>query len=338
MNWATERVTTCGQAAKRAWQRAPSRRRPRALTLLALLACLALPLPLAGCAPGMVGGPRYTRADADIDPYANMRRKTEELYQEGLAHERHREWRKAVQSYEQARLWDPENRQDIAVALTRTREAAGALAYAQPTPTATLQPVPPKGGTSTAPTPTEPAGPGAGAAKDRPTPAPTATVATGPKAGYRTFRSKTYPYTMDYPNDWTAKGDATGKDQEPVDMFFAPPGRTEAFIMVMAEQLRSDVTLEQYYLLMARQLEEEDEVVVHDREARTIAGHPAYVITYRLESGNRILAVRHVLFVSGGWGWGILLVATPGTTPELLKTFDSMLGSFDLQVGADTLH
>lgn len=329
------RDTTHGGAAPR------GRRRLAALPLILLALLVAAP-GLAGCASGVIGGQRYVSAQADVDPYANLRRKAEELYQAGLAQERRGEWRKAAQSYEQARLWDPDNRTDIAEALAHARREVGGLAFAAPTPTATLQPVPPKGSGAAPPAPTSTAAaPTAGArggGAARPAPTPTAAAAAGPPAGYRSFRSKSYPYTIDYPAGWTAKADATGKDQERVDIFFAPPDRVEAFVMVTAERLRGDITLDQFAELMARQLEEEEEVVIQDREARAIGGQPAYVLTYRLQSGGRLLAVRHAVFVSAGWGWSVLLAATPGTTPELLKTYGAMLDGFQLEIDNTRAH
>lgn len=304
--------------------------RARAARLLALLLILQLPLSLAACAPGALGGPRYLPANADIDPYANMRRKTEELYQAGLGQERRHDWRQALQSYEQAHLWDPDSRADIVDALDRARQETRALTLAAPSPTATLLPVPPKGGTA----PTAVVGslgptPGTGSVG----PAPTAVPATPAvaQAGYRTFRSTVYPYTISYPSAWTAKGDTSGIAREHVDMFRMPSGTTEAFVMVQAQPLRIDVTLDQYLTLVENQLVTDAGASLLDVQSRKVGGIFAYVLSYRLQSNGAYLAVRHTLFLDGTRGWSVILIATPGTTPDLLKVFDAMLESFALQ-------
>jgi hypothetical protein len=325
---------TCGGLGRRVlghrrW-RALSIPRARARQLLVLLLILQLPLSLAACAPGALGGPRYLPANADIDPYANMRRKTEELYQAGLGQERRHEWRQALQSYEQAHLWDPDNRADIADALDHARQEARALALAAPTPTATLQPVPPKGGMAV-PTATGALGPTSGARPAGPAPTAVPTTPAVAQAGYRTFRSTVYPYTISYPATWTVKGDTSGNAQEHVDLFRMPSGTAEAFVMVQAQQLRFDVTLDQYLTLVENQLVTDAGASVLDVQSRKVGGTFSYVLSYRLQSNGAYLAVRHALFRDGNLGWSVVLIATPGTTPDLLKVFDAMLESFALQ-------
>jgi hypothetical protein len=295
--------------------------------LLALLLLLLLPLSLVACA---AGGPSYIPANADIDPYANMRRKAEELYQAGLTQERRKEWRKALQSYEQARLWDPDNRTDISDALNHARQESRAVAFTAPAPTATLQPVPPKGGVA-APTATGPLGPTPSVVPGRPLPTPTPTAVVASRAGYRSFRSTVYPYTVSYPSSWTVKGDTSGKGQEHVDMFLAPSGTAEALVLIQAQQLRRDITLDQYLALIENQLVEEAGGTVQDIQTRKVNGAFAYVLAYRLQSDGTYLAIRHALFLDGNRGWSIMLMATPGTTPDLVKVFDAMLETFILQ-------
>lgn len=284
-----------------------SERSRRGVPTLLTIALLLVPLALGGCASGGMWGPRYTPANAAIDPYATMRGRAEELYQEGLARERRKEWREAARSYEQARLWDPDNRTDIATSLVRARAASGQAVLAATPPALAVSP-------GTLPT-------------------PTGTV----PSGYRLFRSKVAPYTIAYPADWTPKPGSPEQGREAADLFVAPAGRAQAAVTITTQALRNDVTLDQYCLLTAKQLEDAGASII-ERESRSLDGRLACALSYRLRSGADYLAVRHLLFIDGNRGWGVLLMATPGTTPELLKIYDAMVGSLDIQLAPGSVQ
>src|SRR5579884_3829860 len=85
----------------------------------ALCLLLALLMTLSACvAPG---SRRYLPANAGIDPFGSARARAEQFYENGLSYENQGNWRKALDDYRQARLWDPDNRQDIQDALRRAQ-------------------------------------------------------------------------------------------------------------------------------------------------------------------------------------------------------------------------
>jgi len=306
----------------------PARRGRRALAVWPLLALLVLALPLGGCAPALVGAQRYTPADAGVDPYAKLRQKAEELYQAGQAQERAGDWRKALRSYEQARLWDPDNRQDILDGMAHAREEVAALAYAAPPPTATFQAPASRGGAA-GPSPTAPgARPGTTPpAQPAPTPTPGAAGDARAQAGYRTYHSKIYPYTIAYPVDWRAQGDAAQAGGVHEDVFSAPQSKTaEASVIVMAIAVPREITLDRFYAAVAGELE--DQPGFRELAPRSVDGVQAYAVAHRLSIGGKDYPVTEVIFVKNGFGWMLLLAAAPDLSAPVLQTFDAMLESF----------
>lgn len=291
------------------------------LTLLALF-----PL-LAGCASGF-GGARYLPADAGVDPFSTVRTRAQQYYQAGQTSEEKGDWRKALDDYQQARLWDPDSRQDIADAIGRAQSQLDLRAKPPATPPPTPRPVLPH---PSAPTPEPTAAPNAPHAQPTPTPRPPATGAA--LAGMRAFHSKNFPYSISYPSNWLAKeGDAQGSSS---DTFLGEPAKgTGALVIVSMEQVDPRVTLETLYAATAQVLQAGGAQNVQVAERRQVGGQPAYVLSYRASSDSGQVTARHAIFLTPGFAWHVVLLATPTTTPALLDTFTAMLDSLQLAPGA----
>ena len=61
-----------------------------------------------------------------------------------------------------------------------------------------------------------------------------------------------------------------------------------------------------------------------------MAGLPACVLACEVTTNAGRAAVRSAVFVTPGSAWHVVLLATPWTTPGLVKVFDAMLDSFQL--------
>lgn len=262
--------------------------------VVALLALLPL---LTGCT--LSGGTRYLPANAADDPYRTVRARAQEFYQAGVERERQGDWRQALDDYQQARLWDPDNRQDIKDAVGRMQARVGATAPRLKPP--------------------------AQADGARPQVTPTA-----PSAGMRTFESTSFPYGISYPEDWLAKPDGTS--EQPIDTFLGQPApNVAAMVMITVEPIESSATLDELSAVITRELHASGVHDVRLAERRLVSGLPAYLLTYHVTAGAETGSRRHVLFLTPGRAWHVVLLAAPGTTPDLLKTFDAMLDSIELQ-------
>ena len=275
---------------------------------------LALLPVLAGCtAPG--AGAHYLPANTAVDPYSAVRARAISFFQAGANEERQGNWRKALDDYRQARLWDPDNRQDIQDALDRAQARVDAMAPLPPTPSS-------QGNVSQpAPVPTAPP-----AAQRAQAPTPTATAS---RAGVRAFQSHNFPYTISYPADWLAK--QGGTSQQPIDTFVGQPApNVAAVVMITEEPIDSAATLDEISAATARDLASRGINDVQVAERRQVDGQLAYVLTYHLMDEIGKPYARHAILVTPGHAWQVILLATPGTTPDLVKTFDAMLDSLQL--------
>ncbi|HET7036621.1 MAG TPA: hypothetical protein VFI42_13135 [Thermomicrobiaceae bacterium] len=301
--------------------------RPARRLRIDLLVLLALFPLLAGCATGL-SGPHYLPADAGVDPYSTVRARAQQYYQTGQSSEEQGQWRKALDAYQQARLWDPDNRQDIADAIGRAQSELDAQTKPPATPPPTPRPVPTRPSAPT-PEPTQP--PAEAHAQPTPTPRPAATGAA--VAGLRAFHSKNFPYSISYPSTWLAKeGDAQGSTS---DTFLGEPSKgTGALVIVSMEQVDPRVTLDTLYAATAQVLEAGGTQNVQVAERRQVGGQPAYVLSYRASSDSGQVTARHAIFLTPGFAWHVVLLATPTTTPALLQTYEAMLDSLQLAPGA----
>lgn len=280
------------------------RRLRDAVVLLALLPVLA------GCGP--FGGPHYTPAGASVDPYRAVRAQAQQFYQAGVAQEQQGHWRDALNDYQQARLWDPDNRQDIQDALNRMQTRVD----------------------GPAPSPTAPPSP-----KLDPSPAPTAppstqhaevpTPATGfSQAQMHSYKSQRLPYSISYPEGWLEK--SGGTSQQPIDTFVGQTASNAAAVVSITEESTGGATLDELAAAVKQQLQAAGINDVQLAERRQVGGLPAYLLAYHVTDGAMTSTVRHAIFVTPGHAWHVILLAVPGATPDLLKNFDAMLNSLQL--------
>lgn len=257
-----------------------------------LLIALVLTTALAGCA---TSEPNYLPADTGIDPFGPTRERAESYFESGLAHERQGEWHAALKDYRQARLWDPDNRQDIQDALTRAQTRADSQA---------------------APSPTAPV-----------------TEDDGSTAGMDVFTSTSFPYSIAYPSDWEATQGET--DEYPIDTIAGQPSPTvAALVMITVEPVASDTTLETLVTATSQQLETTGVNDVRIADRRAVGGQPAVILSYHIATSSGNASARHVIFLTPDNAWHIILLAMPATTPDLLEIFDTMLDSLELQSSA----
>ena len=274
---------------------------------------------LVGCAPGRSA---YTPVAAGVDPYARLRERAEEYYQVGLAYERAADWRRTVQSYEQAILWDPDNRANVRAKLAHAREMVAALDPAVPIATPTFRPAGRAGAT-----PVVQAGAIPTVVPTRtPTRAPSPTP-TAPKAGYRAFRSEDLPYGIAYPIDWVARAGVAGQAEKRVDVFAGPlAGRMGASVLVTGVALSRAISAEQFYLQVVESLR--TETGFRELAPRSVGGTVAYIVTYTTVEGGKSYATTHAVLLNGRMGWLITLLATPDTQANARAVFDTMLATF----------
>lgn len=287
------------------------RRRLRgAVVLLALL-----PL-LAACGP--FGGTHYLPAGTNVDPYRSIRERAQQFYRAGVAQEQQGHWRDALNDYQQARLWDPDNRQDIDDALGRMQARVGGSV----TPSPTTPPDSPSVPSST------PAVPPPAQAGVQSTPA----IGLN-QASMHSFTSQSFPYRISYPQNWMAKPGGTG--QQPIDSFVGQPTPHIAVVVSITEEpVGGGATLDELAAAVSSQLKSTGINDIQLAERRQVSGLPAYVVAYHVTDGAATSSVRHAFFVTPGHAWHVILLAVPGTTPDILNTFDAMLDSMQVQAQA----
>jgi hypothetical protein len=234
---------------------------------------------------------RYLPADTGIDPFDATRERAESYFESGLVHERQGEWNAALKDFRQAFLWDPDRRQDIQDALTRAQS---------------------KTESQTARSPRVPLAGGDGSTTDM-----------------KLFTSNSLPYSIAFPSDWKATRE--DKDQQPIDTFQGYSGSTvAAVVMITVEPVRSDATLDMLYTATRQELEATGINDVRIAEHRQVGGQPSNILSYHIATSPGNASVRHAVFLTPGRAWHVILLATPATTPDLLKTFATMLDSLEL--------
>ena len=280
---------------------------------------MALMLVFSACGVPL-GGTRYIPADSTADPFASIRAKAEQYYQAGLTDERTGNWNKALDDFRQASQWDHDERQDIANALSRAQAQVDWESYRKVT-SRLVTPVPV--------TPTAPA--------ESVTPnaiPPQGTVGSSTvNASTKRFVSLRYPYIVSVPRDWTTENGGTA--QLPADVFNGTSDEERgALVMIMVEPADFGISLDQFYYAIAKSLKSNgvNDVEIVDR--RKVAGMPCYVLSYLDSTDNGLVAVRHVIFVTPGKAWHVILLATPSITASLNSMLDSMLDSFEFQASA----
>jgi hypothetical protein len=154
-----------------------------------------------------------------------------------------------------------------------------------------------------------------------------------PGIAVRRFQSLAFPYAMSVPVDWMTK--QSSSNDQPVDTFTRPATTTlNAFVLIMVDPIRSGATLDDLYVASKRSLESEGVSGVQIVDRRLVGGQPAYVMGYRAIVDSTQGSILHAIVVTPAHAWHIILIATPSTTSELVKTFDVMLDSLIFEASA----
>jgi hypothetical protein len=161
-------------------------------------------------------------------------------------------------------------------------------------------------------------------------PTPTSAV---PGIALRSFQSLVFPYSISVPVDWTTKKEVT--NDQPIDTFIRPASASlNAVVLITVDPIKTGATLDQLYVASKRSLESEGVSGVQIVDRRVVGEQPAYVLSYRTTIDSRQASVLQAILVTPVHAWHIILIATPSTTAELVKTFDVMLDSVTFQASA----
>lgn len=256
---------------------------------------LLLALAVAGlCA---CGGPApretFQPVDSAVDPYAAVRAQSDEFYRQGLDFYSKGELRKALDSFQRAKLYDPSPRPEIDDMIRRTQEA---LASGRASPTL----------------------------------AAGATMTPVPLAG-RSFVSRAYNYTVLYPDGWRAEGASGRVGSTLLDLFVNDSGSATAMIYSFpppdgASQdalVRQSLALRQkmgtpYKRLGVRSVDDTQAVVVTFTEQRP---------------DGVWLTVRQAVFQRGGACWVVAVAAPTTDAGRYSGVLDQLLGGFRVSGG-----
>ena len=168
---------------------------------------------------------------------------------------------------------------------------------------------------------------------NRQSPAEPTPTSTAPGIAMRPFHSLAFPYSISVPVDWTAKQDVT--NGQAVDTFIRPASATtNAVLLITVDPIKSGATLDQLYVATKSSLESEGVSDVQIVDRRVVGDQPAYVMSYRASVDSSQASVLHAILVTPAHAWHIILIATPSTTSELVKTLDAMLDSMTFQASA----
>lgn len=258
--------------------------------LLALTAVL-----LSACAASR--SDRFLPADSSVDPYAAVRAQADEYYRQGLDYYRQGEYRKALDSFQRAKLYDPSPRPEVDEMIRRTQEAlasgrpAAAAATSLPTRNAT------------------PAG----------APSP-------PPATSRIFASRAYGYVITYPEGWRAEGATARAGSTLLDLFAEEQGAASAFVFGFPppDGASQDALIRQSLALRQKMGTPYKRLGV-----RTVDEASAVVVAYSEQRADGVwLAVRQAVFQRGGTCW-VVAVAAPATEAARYGgILDQMLDGF----------
>jgi hypothetical protein len=253
-------------------------------------ALLAVPVALlAACASAR--SERFLPVDSSVDPYAAVRAQADEYYRQGLDHYRQGEYRKALDSFQRAKLYDPSPRPEVDEMIRRTQEA---LASGRPT---------------------------APARSDAPAATPSPAPATG-----RIFASRAYGYVITYPEGWRAEGATARVGSTLLDLFAEEQGAASAFVFGFPppDGASQDALIRQSLALRQKMGTPYKRLGV-----RPVDEAQAVVVAYSEQRADGVwLAVRQAVFQRGGTCW-VVAVAAPATdAARYAGILDQMLDGF----------
>lgn len=282
---------------------------PRATRIATLL----LAAVLTGCAPGTTG---YAPSGAGDDPGARLRERAEAEYQAGLAHERAGDWRAALRSYEQAKLWDPDSRPELRASVAHARAMVEARGPAAPALTPTFRPGE-RPGSSLAPT---------GNADNRNlgfAPTPTRPI---PPVGYRAFRSAALPYVIAYPVGWSAAASNNSGESHGDDFQGTIGGRGAARVTVASIALPAGETAGTFIAREVGTLQ--GAMGFRALSPRPVGGMTAAVVAHAAPRTDEGVIAVWAICAEGDTGWRISLLVGQDNLADALVIFDAMLASF----------
>jgi hypothetical protein len=262
-----------------------------------------LPLLLVALLLGACGAQprdRFLPPDTTVDPYAAVRAQADEYYRQGQEYYRKGEYRRALDSFQRAKLHDPNPRPEVEEMIRRTQEA---LANAASAPLSTVVP--------------------AASASATPVPSPPSPT---PVAGL-TFVSRVYSYSLVYPTGWRAEGASNRVGSTLLDLYteegdggatalvfgFTPPDGASQEALI-----RQSLAIRQKMGTPYKRL-----------GVRPVDDAQAIVVTYTEQRADGVwLAVRQAVFQRGGTCW-VVAVAAPATDAQRYGgVLDKMLDSF----------
>jgi hypothetical protein len=230
----------------------------------------------------------FQPVDSAVDPYAAVRAQSDEFYRQGLDLYQKGELRRALESFQRARLHDPSPRPEIDDMIRRTQEALAS-----------------------------------GRASPAPATGPTATPA--PLAG-RTFVSRAYNYAVSYPDGWRAEGASGRAGSTLLDVFadeggsatgmiygFPPPdGASQDALVRQSLALRQKMGTP-YKRVDVRPVDDAQAIIVTFTEQRP---------------DGVWLAVRQAVFQRGGTCWVVAVAAPTTDAARYGGVLDQLLDGF----------
>jgi hypothetical protein len=255
-------------------------------------------LALAALALGACAAPnnrdRYLPADTVVDPYAAVRAQADEYYRQGLDFYRQGEFRKALDSFQRAKLHDPNPRPEIEEMIRRTQEA---LAGGKPEPAPTF-----------------------GAAKPG-APAPSATPISG-----KTFVSRAYNYALVYPDGWRADGAASRVGPTLLDLYAEEQGAASALVFAFPTP---DGASQDALVRQSLALRDKSSTPYKRLGVRPVDDAQAVLVTYSEQRPDGVwLAVRQAVFQRAGSCW-VVAVSAPATDAQRYGgVLDQLLDGF----------
>jgi hypothetical protein len=276
-----------GQTAHARGTRAPAGGRCSPRVWLGLLA-LVVVLAFGGCSAAAQN--RYSPADTSADPYAAVRAQADEYYRQGLEHYRRGEFRRALESFESAKLYDPNPRPEVDDMIRRSREAiaSGGMAAVVPAPTADATPVSRDG---------------------------------------QLFVSRAYNYALTYPPGWRAEGATTRVGSTLLDLY-AEEGDGAARALVFGFPTPVDAS-QDALVRESLALRQKMGTPYKRLGVRAVDAAQAVVVTYSEQREDGAwLAVRQAVFQQGGTCWVVAVTAPTTEGQRYWPVLDQMLDGF----------
>jgi hypothetical protein len=235
---------------------------------------------------------KFQSVDSAVDPYAAVRAQADEYYRQGQDFYRQGEWRKALDSFQRAKLHDPNPRPEIDDMIRRTQEAL-ASGRASPAPTS---------------------GPRAAASA---TPAP---------SSGRTFVSRAYTYSVTYPDGWRAEGATARIGSTLLDLFAdeTGPGTAMIYSFPPPEGASQDAMVRQSLALRQKMSTPYKRLGV-----RSVDDAQAVLVTFTEQRADSVwLAVQQAVFQRGGVCWVVAVAAPTTDATRYNRILDQMLDGF----------